>query len=324
MLAFDGATGRIWRNPDAPTLAWLRAEAHAAAPSSTTPQSGTLTLANGRTVELWANVASVAQAEAAHRANAVGIGLLRTEFLFMDRATAPSYDEQVALLRTIIAPMQGRPVVIRALDVGADKPLAFLPLGTEPNPALGQRGLRALLAHPNLFETQLRAMLCAGHGHDLRIMLPMVTNPDELAAARTHLAHAHAALDQSGIRHAWPVPLGVMIEIPAAALTVESFASADFVSIGTNDLTQYTLAADRENPKLALLGDAGHAAVLSLCARVATYAPMPVSVCGEAAGDPLIAPLLVTAGLRRLSMAPGAFDAIRRALVTPHKIEQHN
>ena len=324
MLAFDGATGSIWRNPDASTLAWLRAEAHAAAPSLTTPQSGTLTLANGRTIELWANVASVAQAKAARSANAVGIGLLRTEFLFMDRATAPSYDEQVALLRTIIAPMQGRPVVIRALDVGADKPLAFLPLGTEPNPALGQRGLRALLAHPNLFETQLRAMLCAGYGHDLRIMLPMVTNPDELVAARTHLANAHAALDQSGISHAWPVPLGVMIEIPAAALTVESFASADFVSIGTNDLTQYTLAADRENPKLALLGDAGHAAVLSLCARVATYAPMPVSVCGEAAGDPLIAPFLVTAGLRRLSMAPGAFDAIRRALVTPQKIEQHN
>lgn len=324
ILAFDGATGRLWRNPDAPILAWLRAEAHAAAAGSTTPQSGTLTLVNGSTVEFWANVASVAQAEAARLANAVGIGLLRTEFLFMDRATAPSCDEQVALLRTIIAPMQGRPIVIRALDVGADKPLAFLPLGAEPNPALGQRGLRALLAHPNLFETQLRAMLCAGHGHDLRIMLPMVTNPDELAAARTHLAHAHVALDQSGIRHVWPVPLGVMIEIPATALTVESFASADFVSIGTNDLTQYTLAADRTNPKLALLGDAGHAAVLSLCARVATHAPMPVTVCGEAAGDPLIAPLLVTAGLRRLSMAPGAFVAIRRALVTPHKIEQHN
>jgi phosphocarrier protein FPr len=321
MLAFDGSTGRIWHSPDAPTLARLRAQAHADAPGTTPTESGTLTLVDGSTVEFWANVASVAQAEAARRANAVGIGLLRTEFLFMDRATTPSIDEQVALLRTIIAPMQGRPVVIRALDAGADKPLAFLPVGTEPNPALGQRGLRALLAHPDLFEAQLRAMLCAGHGHDLRIMLPMVTNPSELAAARTHLVHAHVALDQSGIRHAWPVPLGIMIEVPAAALTVESFATADFVSIGTNDLTQYTLAADRVNSQLALLGDARHAAVLSLCARIATHAPMPVTVCGEAAGDPLIAPVLVTAGLRRLSMAPGAFVAIRRALATPHEIE---
>ncbi|MGC9270099.1 putative PEP-binding protein, partial [Acidiphilium sp.] len=315
-LAFDGATGTIWRDPDAATLARLEAQAAEEARRAALPSGGTLILADGSTLEFWANVATVDQAAAARRQNAVGIGLLRTEFLFFDRATAPGEEEQADLLRAIIAPMQGRPVVIRALDAGADKPLAFLPLGAEPNPALGRRGLRALLAHADLFETQLRAMLIAGCDHDLRIMLPMVTNPAEFAAARVRLEAAHAALLRAGQRHAWPVPLGIMIEVPAAALCIETFAEADFASIGTNDLTQYTLAADRVNPDLAALGDASHQAVLGLCARIAAHATMPVSVCGEAAGDPRIAPGLIGAGLRRLSMAPAAFGAVRAAMTS--------
>lgn len=316
MIAFDGATGTIWRDPDTTTLARLRAQAAAATASTAQPQGGTLILADGSTLEFWANVATANQAEAARRQNAVGIGLLRTEFLFLDRATAPDEAEQADLLRAIIAPMQGRPVVIRALDAGADKPLAFLPLGVEPNPALGRRGLRALLAHADLFETQLRAMLIAGRDHDIRIMLPMVTNPTEFTEARARLNAAHAALLREGRHHAWPVPLGIMIEVPAAALTIETFTDADFASIGTNDLTQYALAADRVNPDLSALGDASHQAVLALCARIAAHATIPISVCGEAAGHPHITPGLIRAGLRRLSMAPAAFGAIRATIMT--------
>ncbi|HEX7390918.1 MAG TPA: phosphoenolpyruvate--protein phosphotransferase [Acidiphilium sp.] len=313
MVAFDGGTGEFWVDPDETTLAMLRRRTEQAEQEEAALRTCQIRLADGSELALWANVASRAEAEMADRVNAAGIGLLRTEFLFLDRATAPAEDEQCAMLTTIMAPMRGRPIVLRALDAGADKPLPFLPLAPEQNPALGVRGLRALLAYPAIFETQLRAMLRAGAGHDMRIMLPMVTNPGDVKAAREMLNRAHEALARENTDHAWPVRLGIMIEVPAAALGIGDFNGlVDFVSIGTNDLTQYTLAADRNIPTLAELGTAAHPSVLALCRKVATEAGVPVSICGEAAGDPKIAPLLAECGIRNLSMAPRSFTAIRK------------
>ncbi|MCF3947868.1 phosphoenolpyruvate--protein phosphotransferase [Acidiphilium iwatense] len=313
IVAFDGATGEFWLDPDAATLAMLRAREAQAARDEAASRSNPVRLADGSDITLWANVASRAEAEAADRANAAGIGLLRTEFLFLDRVLPPSEDEQCAMLRAIMAPMRGRPIVLRTLDAGADKPMPFLPLAPEQNPALGVRGLRALLDNDAIFETQLRAMLRAGVDHDARIMLPMVTNPSEVTAARAILNHAHEALAGAKTDHAWPVRLGIMIEVPAAALVIADFADIiDFVSIGTNDLTQYTLAADRNVPALAGLGGTAHPSVLALCRKVAAEARVPVSVCGEAAGDPEIAPLLASCGIRNLSTAPRSFAAIRK------------
>jgi phosphocarrier protein FPr len=318
MVGFDGATGEIWPDPDLAAMTMLRDRAAEAARSEAAVQAGPVRLADGAEITLWANVASRAEAEAARRAGAAGIGLLRTEFLFLDRPSPPTEDEQCAMLRAIMAPMQGQPIVLRALDAGADKPLPFLPSAPEQNPALGVRGLRTLLEHPDIFKTQFRAMLRAGVDHDGRIMLPMVTNPAEVIAARSVLALAHETLAGEKIDHAWPVRLGIMIEVPAAALVIEDFAGhVDFISIGTNDLTQYTLAADRNNPALAGLGDASHPAVLALCRKITADARIPVSVCGEAAGDPRIAPKLASCGVRHLSMAPRCFASIRRALAAP-------
>jgi len=310
LLAIDGAEGRIWREPDDETRAMLEAERRAAREENATV-GGIVSLADGSVVELWANAATSEEAQAARRADARGIGLLRSEFLFLERANPPSEEEQAAALAAVIEPMRGRPVILRTLDAGADKPIPFLPLGHEENPFLGVRGIRATLAHPALFASQLRAFLRAGCGHELGIMLPMVTEPAEVAAARDLLGAAHRDLLAVGVPHAWPVGLGIMVEVPAAALRIATFRDlCDFYSIGTNDLTQYVLAADRGNARLARFHDAGHEAVIGLCRQVAAEGGRPTSVCGEAAGEPRIAVRLVGAGIRRLSMAPALFGPV--------------
>ncbi len=314
LFAIDGASGRTWRAPDAETRAMLEAE-RAGKREQKATVSTTVPLADGTVVELWANAASRDEAVAARRADARGIGLLRSEFLFLGRALPPSEEEQAAELAAVIEPMRGRPVVLRTLDAGADKPIPFLPIGQEENPFLGVRGIRATLAHPELFATQLRAFLRAGCGHELGIMLPMVTEPAEVAAARDLLAAAHGDLVSARVPHAWPVLLGIMVEVPAAAWRIAAFRDlCDFYSIGTNDLTQYVLAADRGNPRLARFHDAGNEAVIALCRLVAAEGGRPTSVCGEAAGEPRIARSLVAAGIRRLSMAPALFGPVGEAL----------
>jgi phosphocarrier protein FPr len=313
-IAFDGGTGEVWLAPGEAERREIEARRAAAAKSEAPLPGGTVTLAGGRTVELWANVAGRVDAEAAHRAGAFGIGLLRTEMTFLERATAPGEEEQVAGLAAILAPFRGAPVVVRTLDAGGDKPIPYMGLAPEANPYLGLRGLRLSLARRSLFETQLRAILRAGHGHDLRIMLPMVTEPAEVVEARAVLAAAHAALAREGVAHAWPVPVGIMVEVPAAALAVRSFeAVADFFSIGTNDLTQYTLAAERGHPALHRFADPLHPAVLELVRRVAA-SDRPVSVCGEAAGEPKAAKALVEAGITRLSMGAAAIPKVAAVL----------
>ena len=279
---------------------------------------------DGRQIEVVANVGNLADARAAVENGAEGIGLLRTEFLFLSRKTAPDEEEQYVALREIFETMGTRPVIVRTMDVGGDKPLAYISLPDEANPFLGVRGLRLSLQRPDLFTTQLRAILRAGVGHTVRIMFPMVTNLDEVLRAKQILADTHTALDAENIPHAWPVETGIMIEVPSAALLAPVFAPhVDFFSVGTNDLTQYTLAAERGNPNLPGFADALHPAVLKLIGQVVEAAEIHgkwVGVCGELAGDPVAAPVLIGLGVRELSLNPAGIPRIK-AVVRKIKLE---
>jgi phosphocarrier protein FPr len=318
--AFDGATAEIVVDPTPDELvsfgqrrqAWLARRARSGL------TQGRATTADGVPVEIWANVASLTEARAGRDAGACGIGLLRTEMMFLDRVTTPSEDEQVEQLKEMFGIFAGRPIIVRTLDAGGDKPVPYMNMPKEANPYLGVRGLRLSLRETAIFETQLRAILRAGAGHDLRIMLPMVTEPSELEAARAALMRAHVALERDGLSCAWPCPLGIMIEVPSAALMARQLGRVcDFFSIGTNDLTQYALAAERGNPALRPYADPAHPAVLSLVTEAvsgAEEAGIPISVCGEAAGDETVALLLAGLGIRKLSMAPGAIPFVAARL----------
>jgi multiphosphoryl transfer protein len=264
-------------------------------------------------VEVFANVGNPAEARAALEQGAEGIGLLRTEFLFLDRATPPSEDEQAEVLREIAGTLDGRPVVVRTLDTGADKPLPFLPQDPEANPFLGRRGIRLSLSNPDLLRTQLRAILRVAADHPLKVMFPMVATLEELRAARALLDEARAELDSRA-----ELEVGVMVEVPALALQAPEFApDVDFFSIGTNDLAQYVMAADRGNAALADLLTGSLAPVLALVAAVTAAAAAQdrwVGVCGELAGDPHAAVLLAGLGVRELSMAGSRIPAVKAAL----------
>jgi phosphocarrier protein FPr len=318
--AFDGSTGEVFFDPspdEAESFA-RRSEAWLARRAKSAIANGRATTLDGTEVELWANVANLADATAGRSAGATGIGLLRTEIMFLDRLTAPGEEEQVARLKQIFETFAGRPIIVRTLDAGGDKPIPYMNMPKEANPYLGVRGLRLSLREMAIFEAQLRAILQAGAGYDLRIMLPMVTEPSELDEARSALARAHAALERDKVSCVWPVPLGVMVEVPSAALLARQLARvSDFFSIGTNDLTQYTLAAERGNPALGSYADAAHPAVLSLIAdavRAAHEATIAISVCGEAAGDEAVALLLTGLGVRKLSMTAAAIPAVAERL----------
>lgn len=269
-------------------------------------------MADGTRIEIFANLASAADAAQAVAQGAEGCGLLRTEFLFHDRAAAPDEEEQRAAYAAIAAALDGRPLIVRTLDVGGDKPVAYLPFPPEDNPALGARGIRFSLAHPDLLATQLRAIL-RGVPHDqCRIMLPMVVDPGELATVRTMLDTVRAELG------ATPVALGVMVETPAAAMLAAELArDADFLSIGSNDLTQYALAADRGNPAVAPMVDALHPAVLRLIAAAGEGAARHgrwLGVCGGIASDPAAAPLLIGLGVTELSASAAVVPALKAAV----------
>jgi phosphoenolpyruvate-protein phosphotransferase len=290
--------------------AWLEERQHFLAESG-----GPACTVDGRTVEIAANAGSAADARAAAARGAEGIGLLRTEFLFLGRDQAPSEEEQLAALLEIGQAMAGRPVIVRTLDVGGDKPLPYLPIPPEPNPFLGLRATRLAAQYPHIFHSQLRAILRAGAAFPVRVMFPMIASLEEVAQARALLEQAHAALLAEGLAHAWPVETGIMVEVPSAALLAGQIApQVDFFSIGTNDLTQYTLAAERGNPALAALSDGLHPAVLSLVAKVveaASRAGRWVGVCGELAGDALAAPVLVGLGVGELSLSPEGIPRVK-------------
>jgi len=263
---------------------------------------------DGQHVALLANLGGLADVEAALAARAEGCGLLRTEFLFLDRAEAPGVEEQRATYQAIADALGGRPLTIRTLDIGGDKPVPFIDFGREENPALGARGVRTALLRPELIDDQLRA-IAQVQSNALKVMIPMVSSADELRRVRARWS------DLSGGR---PIKLGAMVETPAAALIADRLArEADFLSIGTNDLAQYTLAMDRTNALLAPFIDALHPAVLRLIAMTAeggTRTGTPISVCGNLASDPVGALLLIGFGIRELSGVPAGFPMVRHAL----------
>jgi phosphocarrier protein FPr len=272
---------------------------------------------DGRRIEVVANVGSAADVDAAVANGAEGVGLLRTEFLFLERDSLPSEEEQLAAYEDMAERLQGRPLILRTLDVGADKPLPYLPTRPEANPFLGVRGIRLGLDQPELLETQLRAALRAAAAHPVHVMFPMVATLAEYREAVSALSRARDQLERAG-QAAGQLEVGIMVEVPAAALAAEVFApEVDFFSIGTNDLTQYTLAAERGNERVAGLADALHPSVLRLVQNVTEAARAHgkwVGVCGELASEPLAVPALVGLGVTELSVNPPAIPAIKEAV----------
>jgi phosphotransferase system enzyme I (PtsI) len=303
----DGANGEVVADPGDELIADAQRRRDAQA-ERRARSHGPGRTADGVSIPLLVNVGGPGDLAATSQADSEGVGLLRTEFLFLDRPTAPSFDEQVEAYRAVCDAFAGRRVVVRTLDVGADKPLAYLPQGEEPNPALGVRGLRLAQANPALLDDQLRAIAeAAAHSEaDVWVMAPMVATVEEAQA------FAQAAR-QHGLAR-----VGVMIEVPSAALKAQQILEdVDFASIGTNDLAQYTFAADRLAGELAELLDPWQPALLELIAQSAAAGAQgnrPVGVCGEAASDPMLALVLVGLGITSLSMAPACLADVRAAL----------
>ncbi|MGH7583341.1 MAG: putative PEP-binding protein [Gemmatimonadales bacterium] len=253
--------------------------------------------------------------EAAVHHGAQGVGLLRTEFLLTGRTSLPTEDEQTEYYRRVGAAFGGQPVIVRTFDLGGDKFPAAFAAPHEPNPFLGWRSIRVCLDHPEVFVPQLRAVLRAAADRNISLMLPMIISLEEVAEAKALLADAAAALEADGIRAAPSVPVGIMIETPAAVVLAEELAhSAAFLSVGSNDLTQYTLAVDRSNARLAARFNALHPAMVRQLHQVrsaAARAGIPASVCGEMASDPIAATLLLGLGYDRLSVAPPAIPLVK-------------
>ena len=321
LVIVDGNAGTVTA---APTPADL-AEAAASAKAWRKKQHEAKALAgeaavttDGCLLSLGGNVGSAEEVAAAVRDGADSIGLFRSEFLFLGRSTLPSEEEQYEAYRAALAAAEGRSCIIRTLDAGGDKPIPALSLPSGSNPALGQRAIRISLARPDVLRVQLRAILRAGTAGAVGILLPLVVSRTEIAAVKTLLAEVKAELAAENIPFAAHVPLGLTVETPAVAIMADRLArEVDFFSIGTNDLTQYTLAADRTNPAVSALGDYFHPAVLRLIAQTAAAGQksgIPVTVCGEMAGDPLALPLLLAMGVKILSMAPASLLGIKAAI----------
>ncbi len=323
LIALDGFSGKVWTNPEPELQAdlksrreiWLESHQKLLLTSHTPAKTR-----DGHHVEVFANIGNVQDAQNAVKNGADGIGLLRTEFLFLTRETPPSEAEQLTVLRQIGTAMGDRPVIIRTLDVGGDKKVPYIKLPLEANPFLGVRAIRMSLRNPDLFMTQLRAILRAATDFKFRIMFPMIANVDEVRQARTWLEKAHQQLVDEKLPHAWPIETGIMVEIPSAALLSRILArEVDFFSIGTNDLTQYTLAAERGNPLLSDMADALHPAVLRLISEVVEAAHAEgkwVGVCGELAGNPLAVPVLIGLGVDELSLNPGGIPLTKSIIRT--------
>jgi len=271
--------------------------------------------ADGTRIEVFANVGSEAEAYAAVRNGAEGSGLLRTEFLFLDRVAPPDEAEQLEKYQQIAHALDGRPLTIRTLDIGGDKPIPYLPLPHEENPALGLRGVRTSLWRPDLLRIQLRAILRVRPVGQCRILLPMITDPGEIRAVRLMLDDLRR---EQGYRQ--PIALGAMIETPASAVMADRIArEADFLSVGTNDLTQYTLAMDRGHSELAARLDALHPAVLRLVAKTVEAAKVhgrTVAICGGLASDPVAVPVLIGLGVHELSTVPAVIPQLKALIAT--------
>ncbi|WP_194543086.1 phosphoenolpyruvate--protein phosphotransferase [Paenibacillus sp. JZ16] len=322
-LVLDGSAGLCVARPDKAEAEQYRLrmlqdlerrqslEAYAARPAVT---------ADGARVELAANIGSAAEAETAVLQGADGVGLFRTEFLFMNAPAMPGEEEQFRAYQEAARTMEGRPVIIRTMDIGGDKELPYLQLPKETNPFLGYRAIRVGLVRQELLRTQLRAVLRASAFGTVKVMFPMISGLQEWRQARAILTEVQAELRQDGIRFDEQMEVGIMVEIPSTAVLAERFASeVDFFSIGTNDLVQYTVAADRMNEHVAHLYDYYHPAVLHLIRTVieaSHTAGKWTGMCGSMAGDPLAAPLLLGLGLDEWSMEASGLSRMKERLAT--------
>ncbi len=322
VLAVDGTSGLVVLEPNADDLrghrSRMRDQVRERRQLNRLRREPTRTI-DGVDIKLWANAESRADVAEAHALGAAGVGLYRTEFLFLQRMELPDEDEQFRAYRDVVLGMTGRTVTIRTLDLGADKAdRSGLVLEGEPNPALGLRGVRLSLAREALFRTQLRAIVrCSGYG-PVRVLVPMISSREEIVSVRRLLRKVLAEVRREGHEVADVIPLGAMIEVPAAAIALPGFVGAvDFLSIGTNDLIQYLLAADRNNEALGEIYTPLHPAVIRLLdqiIRIAHRRGKPVAVCGEMAGDALFAPLLLALGLGEFSLHPNTLLELRRAI----------
>ena len=324
LLIVDGRDGVVLVNPDEAVLAEYRLRQNQwriDTDKLKRLKSGKSATLDGTAVELMANIELVSDIDAVKAAGAHGVGLFRSEFLFLNRDDLPTEDEQYEAYRAVAEALEGKPVTIRTLDLGADKQA---PWGhtVADNPALGLRAIRLCLVEPGLFHTQLRAILRASAHGRVRILVPMLANFVELRQTLQRIDEAKESLRRDGLKFDDGIPVGGMIEVPAAALSATFFAEQlDFLSIGTNDLIQYTLAIDRADDSVAHLYNPLHPAVLGLIQqtlRAGAKAGKPVSVCGEMAGDPLLTRLLLGLGLRSFSMHPASLLQVKQQVLRSH------
>jgi phosphotransferase system enzyme I (PtsI) len=325
LVIVDGQQGVVIISPDEVVLAHyrrrLRAWRDARRKLSSIRKSSALTL-DGTPIEILANIERPQDAAEVRACGAVGVGLFRSEFLFLNRDSLPSEEEQYKAYRDVLEKMKDLPVTIRTMDLGADKNPRWLNHGVADNPALGLTGIRLCLAEPLMFRVQLRALLRASVHGKLRVMFPMLNSLSELKQSFAQFEYAKQELRAEGKPYSDQLELGAMIEIPSAALVAGSFLKyVNFFSIGTNDLIQYTLAVDRNDDSVGQLYDPVHPAVLKLILhtiKTGTRGQVPVAVCGEMAGDPRLTRLLLGMGLRKFSMHPANVLAVKQQVLTTH------
>ena len=320
-IIVDGFTGTVYVNPDSATrLAMLRKQSESLEDNERLQElkgKESVTL-DGTKIEICANVGSVEEATDALKCDAGGIGLMRSEFLFLEGSEAPSEETQFESYRAVLELMGDRKVIIRTLDIGADKQPEYMLPEHEENPALGLRAIRLCLTRPELFKTQLRALYRASVYGNLGIMFPMITSVSEVEQILSLCAKVRSDLEKEGLPYNEMTELGLMIETPAAALISDRLAPlVDFFSIGTNDLAQYTLALDRQNARLETFADPHHEAVLRLIQETADNAKahgIRVGICGELASDPSLTETFLRMGIDELSVSPSFVLPLRRAI----------
>lgn len=321
LIALDGRTGTVYLRPDAETeAAYRKLQREYVNLRDRLVENRDLEpiAKDGTRVELLANVNSAADAEAAVRTGATGVGLYRTEYLFLTHATVPNEEEQLAAYRQVIEAAPNRAVTIRTLDIGGDKIVPYLSHNREANPFMGWRSIRLSSAYPEFFQTQLRAILRAGQFGKVSLLFPMVSTLEEVLLLKRLLARTKVKLRETGVPFAEDIPVGVMLEVPAAALCIDALLrEVEFVSIGSNDLIQYVMAADRDNPKVAHLCEPFSPPVLRLLNHIIRHCnqrKVPVTLCGEMAARPRCLLVLLGMGLRRLSMSPAFVPTIKEVV----------